>query len=196
MRELKNGVKIIGVDTGYGQVKSANTVTKSAVTVYDSPPIFSGNTLEYNGKYYRFGEGHKTFITDKTEDEDFYILTLMAIARELGRVGIYAADVHLAEGLPLTWVRAQRDSFKEYLMKNRSVDFKYNSKDFHINFVGCSVYPQAYPAIIERIGEFKGSNLLVDIGNGTINLLYINDKKPVERYKNCCSVTASKTQSV
>ena len=102
MRELKNGTKIIGVDTGYGNIKSANTVTPTGFIEYDTPPIFSGNILEYNGKYYRFGEGHKNFIVDKTADNDFYILTLMAIARELKRVGIYSADVYLAEGLPLT----------------------------------------------------------------------------------------------
>ena len=180
MRELKNGTKIIGVDTGYGNIKSANTVTPTGFIEYDTPPIFSGNILEYNGKYYRFGEGHKNFIVDKTADNDFYILTLMAIARELKRVGIYSADVYLAEGLPLTWVRTQRDSFKEYLMKNKTVNFRFNNKDYHINFVGCSVYPQGYPAVIERIDEFKGSNVLADIGNGTVNILYINNKKPIE----------------
>ena len=170
MRELKNGIKIIGVDTGYGNIKTSSTVTKSAITVYDTEPIFSGNVLEYDGKYYRFGEGHKSFIADKTSDEDFYMFTLMAIAKELGRAGIYAADVYLAESLPLTWVRVQRESSKSYLMKNKSVDFKFNGKEYHIKFVGCSVYPQAYPAVIERIGEFKGVNILADIGNGTLNV--------------------------
>lgn len=69
---------------------------------------------------------------------------------------------------------------KRNLMKNKVVDFRYNDKDFHIEFVGCSVYPQGYPAIVERIGEFKGTNILADIGNGTMNILYIQNKKPVE----------------
>lgn len=180
MKELKNGIKIIGVDTGYGNIKTQATVTKSAITVYDTEPIFSGNILEYDGKYYRFGEGHKSFIADKTSDEDFYLFTLMAIAKELGRAGIYSADVYLVESLPLTWVRIQRERFKAYLMKNKSVEFRFNNKEYHINFAGCSVYPQAYPAVIERIGEFKGTNILADIGNGTINILYIQNKKPVE----------------
>ncbi len=180
MRELKNGTKIIGVDTGYGNIKTANTVTPTGLIEYDTPPIFSGNILEYNGKYYRFGETHKEFIADKTADEDFYILTLMAVARELKRSRIYNADVYLAEGLPLTWVRVQRDKFRAYLMRNKSVDFKFTDKDFHINFVGCSIYPQGYPAVIERIDELKGANMLADIGSGTINILYINNKKPIE----------------
>ncbi len=180
MRELKNGTKIIGVDTGYGNIKTANTVTPTGLIKYDTPPIFSGNILEYNGKYYRFGEGHKDFIADKTADEDFYILTLAAIARELKRSRICSADVYLAEGLPLTWVRVQRGTFKAYLMRNKTVEFRFADNDYHINFVGCSIYPQGYPAVIERIDEFKGTNMLADIGSGTINILYINNKKPIE----------------
>lgn len=180
MRELENELKVIGTDLGYGNIKTANTVTPTGLFVYNSEPIFQGNILEYNGKYYRFGENHKEFIADKSTDDDFYILNLMAVARELNRAGIYDAKVYLATGLPLTWVRAQRSSFKSYLMQNKVVDFRYNDKDFHIEFVGCSVYPQGYPAIVERIKEFKGTNILADIGNGTMNILYIQNKKPIE----------------
>lgn len=180
MRELKNGLKVIGTDLGYGNIKTANTVTPTGISMYDTEPIFQGNILEYGGKYYRFGENHKEFIADKSIDDDFYILNLMAVARELQRAGIYDAKVYLATGLPLTWVRAQRSSFKEYLMKNKVVDFRYNDRNFHIEFVACSVYPQGYPAIVERIKEFKGTNVLADIGNGTMNILYIQNKKPIE----------------
>ena len=82
MRELNN-IKIIAVDHGYGNIKTANTVTPTGVTAYETEPIFSGNILEYGGIYYRIGEGHKEFIADKAVDEDYYLLTLMAVAREL-----------------------------------------------------------------------------------------------------------------
>jgi len=35
-------------------------------------------------------------------------------------------------------------------------------------------------AIVARLGDFTGTNLLADIGNGTMNLLYITNKKPME----------------
>ena len=60
MTELK-GTKIIAIDHGYGNIKTANTVTPTAITAYDSPPVFTGNILEYEGKWYRIGEGHKEF---------------------------------------------------------------------------------------------------------------------------------------
>ena len=64
MRELRN-TKIIAVDHGYGNMKTANTVTPTGIKAYETEPIFTGNILEYNGIYYRIGEGHKEFIPDK-----------------------------------------------------------------------------------------------------------------------------------
>lgn len=55
MRKLNN-IKIIAVDHGYGNIKTANTVTPTGVTAYETEPIFSGNILEYAGIYYRIGE--------------------------------------------------------------------------------------------------------------------------------------------
>ena len=108
MRELRN-TKIIAVDHGYGNMKTANTVTPTGIKAYETEPIFTGNILEYNGIYYRIGEGHKEFIPDKAMDEEYYLLTLMAIARELNVFSIREADVHLAAGLPLTWMNNNLD---------------------------------------------------------------------------------------
>ncbi|XBX16725.1 ParM/StbA family protein [Enterocloster clostridioformis] len=179
MKELNN-IRIIGIDHGYGNIKTASTVTKSGVTAYETEPIFSGNILEYEGGYYRIGECQKEFVSDKVSDDDYYLLTLMAIARELNVYGIREADVHLSAGLPLTWIRRQREEFRSYLLRNKEVSYRFNEKDYHIRFVGCSLYPQGYPAIVSRLKEFKGTNLLADIGNGTMNILYINNKRAVE----------------
>lgn len=180
MREIRN-TKIIAVDHGYGNMKTANTVTPTGITAYETEPIFTGNILQYNGTYYRIGEGHKEFIPDKAMDEDYYLLTLMAVARELNVFSIQEADVHLAAGLPLTWIRNQREDFRSYLLQKSEVSYRFNNKDYHIRFVGCSLYPQGYPAIVNRLGDLKGTNLLADIGNGTMNILYINNKKAQER---------------
>ena len=48
MRELRN-TKIIAVDHGYGNMKTANTVTPTGIKAYETEPIFTGNILEYNG---------------------------------------------------------------------------------------------------------------------------------------------------
>ena len=179
MKEL-NSIKIIAVDHGYGNIKTANTVTPTGVTASKTEPIFSGNLLEYEGIYYRIGESRKEFVADKALDEDYYILTLMAVARELNVFGIREATVHLAAGLPLTWIRRQREEFRAYLLRNEEVRYRFNGKEYHIRFAGCTLYPQGYPAIVSQLASFKGTNLLADIGNGTMNLLYISNKKPME----------------
>ena len=179
MRDF-NGIKVIAVDNGYGNVKTANTVTPTGLVAYDTEPIFSGSILEYDGKFYRVGEGHKPFVADKATDDDNYILTLMAIAKELNIAGIRTADVHLAAGLPMTWIRRQREGFRAYLLRNESVTFRFNGREYHVRFVGCSLFPQGYPAIINRLSEFKGTSILADIGNGTMNVLYMQGRKPVE----------------
>lgn len=175
-----NGTKIIGIDHGYGNIKTANTVTPTGIIRYENEPVFSGSILEYQGVYYRVGEGHKEFVADKATDEDYYLLTLMGVARELNIAGIREADVHIAAGLPLTWVRNQREEFRSYLMRNEYADFVFNGKKYSVHFTGCSLYPQGYPAVVNYLEDFKGNNLLADIGNGTMNLLYINNRKPVE----------------
>ncbi len=63
----------------------------------------------------------------------------MGIAHELNREGITSADVHLAVGLPLTWVNRQREDFRKYMLQRESVDFKYEDKLYSIRIIGCSV---------------------------------------------------------
>ena len=82
MKKL-NDQFIIGVDHGYGNIKTANHCFKTGILGYDSEPLFTGDMLTYNGRYYLIGEGHKEFIAEKIKDEDYYLLTLVAIAKEL-----------------------------------------------------------------------------------------------------------------
>ena len=70
--------------------------------------------------------------------EDYYILTLAAIARELSREHITQANVFLAAGLPLSWVAKQRKAFQAYLLQNREVELSFRRKDYHIRIVGAS----------------------------------------------------------
>ena len=111
MREFRN-VKIIAVDHGYGNIKTANTVTPTGITAYETEPIFTGNILDYNGTYYRIGEGHKEFIPDKAIDKDYYLRTLIAVSRELNILFIQVADGDLAAWLPLTLILHQREEFR------------------------------------------------------------------------------------
>jgi plasmid segregation protein ParM len=114
---------IIGVDNGYGNMKTAHTVFPTGILHHAGEPVFKNDLLFYEGKYYTVGEGHKEFLPDKIKDEDYYALTLVAIAKELSAESLTEATVHIAAGLPLTWTAGQKESFKAYLTKNEEVTF-------------------------------------------------------------------------
>ena len=140
----------------------------------------SKDYLEYDGYFYIIGEGHKSFIAEKQSDDDNYILTLAAIAKELNARNLTSARVHLASGLPLKWVQAQRESFRQYLMQNKIVQFRYKGRQYEVEIAGCTVMPQCYSAVAENLKDFKGMNLLADIGNGTMNIMYLNNGRAME----------------
>ena len=123
----------------------------------------------------------KEFCAEKTQDEDYYVLTLAAIARELDGKGMNRAKVHIAAGLPLTWVAIQKEDFQKYLLQNECVDFTFRNKEYRVEFAGADIYPQGFAAAFYRLQDFKGINMLVDIGNGTMNIMYINNSRPLEK---------------
>lgn len=170
---------VIGIDHGYGNIKTARICFQTGVTAHDQEPTFKSNMLVYDGRYYTVGDGHKEFAADKILDADFYILTLAAIARELRVRGISSAYVHLAAGLPLTWVSGQKDVFKAYLLQNNAVDFTFRGRPYHVEFAGADIFPQGFSAVADRLHKFRGVNILCDIGNGTMNIMYINNGRPV-----------------
>ena len=50
MKKLNDQI-IIGVDHGYGNIKTANHCFKTGLLGYDSEPLFTGDMLTYGGRY-------------------------------------------------------------------------------------------------------------------------------------------------
>lgn len=91
----------IGLDHGYGNIKTAHRVFTTGVEAYDEEPIVSTNFVKYREKYYVIGESHLVYQGNKTDSDDFYILTLAGLAEKLKFWGLHEAEVVLAVGLPL-----------------------------------------------------------------------------------------------
>lgn len=72
------------------------------------------------------------------------------------------------------------ENFKKYLTRERCVSLKYKKVSYLIEIVDCTVMPQGYAAVAENLRDFRGMNLLVDIGNGTMNVMYLNNGRPIE----------------
>jgi len=203
-----NNFYIIGVDAGYGNMKTARTIYPTGLVAMDTKPFFDGDILEYNGTWYRIGEGHKAYNPDKTADEDFYILTLASIAAELSTEQMTEANVHLALGLPTTWTGRQREDYRSYMMRNPDVQFVFNDVLYRIHLTDCIVFPQGYAALVplmdndKRFNEFRqftGTVMMADIGNGTMNIMRLVNGKPNDQHcwtevlgVNQCMLTARK----
>ena len=109
---------IIGVDHGYAAMKTAHCSFPSGLVAYEHEPYTLKDVLEYEGKYYVVGSGRQPLQKDKTRTEDYYLLTLAAIAKELTCRGEdTTAEVHLAAGLPLTSFGRDKKPFREYLYR-------------------------------------------------------------------------------
>ena len=63
--KMIDDVIIIGIDSGYGNIKTANCCFPASVSAYDKEPVFKENLLVYESKFYLIGEGHKEFLADQ-----------------------------------------------------------------------------------------------------------------------------------
>ena len=73
----------IGIDHGYGNIKTSHHIFESGVIERERASELAGMTVEFEGKFYEIGSTHKEYQMDKVWDEDYYILTLAALAKEL-----------------------------------------------------------------------------------------------------------------
>ncbi len=175
-----NNVEVIGIDHGWANMKSSNEIFISGIKEITTEPALYDNVLEYKGKYYKIGGKRLEVKKTKVEDENYYLLTLAAIAKELERKGLRSANVFLAVGLPLTRFGAEKQGFIDYLSKNRQVTFRFEKRTYNITIFRVSVFPQCYAAVTEQISDYIRKRVVVDIGSWTIDIMPIEDKSPDE----------------
>ena len=168
------------MDHGYGNIKTAHRVFTTGVEAYDEKPIVSTNFVKYREKYYVIGESHLVYQGNKTDSDDFYILTLAGLAEELKFRGLHEAEVVLAVGLPLAWVKSQSADWRAYLMQEKELDFMFQKERYKVHLCGVEIFPQGLAAVHNQ-GAMPGMNMLVDIGNGTMSILEIHDGRPIEK---------------
>lgn len=120
---------VIGVDHGYAAMKTVHGSFPSGLVAYEHEPYTQKNVLEYGGTYYVVGSGRQPLQKDKTRTEDYYLLTLAAIARELDcRNAERTCSVILAAGLPLTSFGRDKKKFRAYLLRDgKPVPFRYEA---------------------------------------------------------------------
>lgn len=149
------------------------------LSVSDTQP-FGDGVLKYRNKYYLLSEERLPYHRDKTEDENYFILTLFAIAREIEAAGKYQGGVipiQLAVGLPPAYYGAQKASFVRYFTNRGTISFSYRGKPFNILITEVVSYPQSYAAAVTAFQELKNipRAIVLDIGGYTADYLQIRN---------------------
>lgn len=134
---------IIGIDHGYYAIKTRQVSFPSGIIGYDYEPYTMQNVLQYQGKYYVCGTGRQTLVKNKTSNDNYYLLTLAAIAEEIKhRKAERKTEVILAVGLPLSSFGREKQGFREYLLrKEQPVRFLYESELYEITIKDVKTVP-------------------------------------------------------
>lgn len=177
---MDENVIAIGIDHGWSHIKTRNSCFVSGVGELGEEPMVWENVLEYNGKYYRIGGDRLKVQEDKVCNENYYLLTLAAVAKELKARSLKEAHVVLAVGLPIGRFGAEKKAFINYLSKNRMVRFRYEKAQYLATIERVLVYPQCYGAVVDKLPSMAGQEYVVDIGSWTIDTLKIIDRAPDE----------------
>ena len=176
MEEKK--IEIIGIDHGWSNMKTVSSIFTSGVKEITTEPALFDNVVEFEEKYFKVG-GKRLEVKDtKVTDENYYILTLASIGRELNRRGLRRANLFLSVGLPLTRFGAEKKDFIDYLMKRKEISFKFENIRYSVCIERVSVFPQCYAAVADRLGSFRREVLVVDIGSWTVDIMPISNQKP------------------
>ena len=176
-----NGAIVIGVDHGYAAIKTAHFSFPTGLVEYEHEPYTQKDVLAYGGKFYVVGSGRQPLQKDKTLTEDYYLLTLAAIAKELAyRQTDPVATVHLAAGLPLTSFGRDKKKFREYLFRDgKPVTFRYEGINYTVTISEVSLFPQGYAAVLTQRELLDEPSIIVaDIGGWTVDLMRLDNRIP------------------
>ena len=171
---------VVGIDHGFSMMKTPHATFENGVEKLGGEATLTNNTLIYQGSYYKVGEGRLPLMQTKTENENYFLLTLAAIAKEMDIYQQQSADVILAVGLPFSRFGKEKEDFYHYLLREDSIQFNYCGRDYEIQIIDVYVFPQCYAAIADKLREYGRENLIVDIGSKTIDVIHTRNYVPVE----------------
>ena len=175
---------IIGIDHGYYAIKTAHCSFPAGLTSYgEHEPYTRQGLLEFGGCFFVCGSGRQPIQRDKTANDNYYLLTLAAIAKEIRQRGLPPeCSVRIAAGLPLTSFGRDKPKFKDYLLRSKQpVNFRFEGVEYSITIEEVAIFPQGYAALMTETGllQDEPSMLLMDLGGWTVDLMRIDNAIPV-----------------
>ncbi len=173
-------IEVIGIDHGWSGMKTVSQVFTTGVKEITTEPAFYEDVVEFQGAYYKVGGKRLEVRELKVENDNFYILTLAAVAKELNRRGMRNAKVLLSVGLPLTRFGAEKQDFIRYLAREKEVAFRFEKEQYQMKIARVSVFPQCYAVVADRLKALPERVVVVDIGSWTIDIMPIENSAPNE----------------
>lgn len=173
-------MKIIGIDHGNSHVKTCHWSFVSGLHVYQDKPA-EGEYLKWNDKFFVLSNQRLATQKDKTKTDDFRVLTMFAIAKELQSSHDYepGMEIGLAIGLPpehMTSAASVKAWGSYFTSKGRTWNFEYNGRPYTVRIEKVHVYAQGYAIVILKPKDFQCStSYIVDIGGYTCDILRLNN---------------------
>lgn len=174
---------MIGIDHGFRNMKTKDHCFPSAIAEISNIPSEPGgieDILVYKGKIYTINAKNisAALSHDKTTSPEYYLLTLVAIAKQCKTYGITDGNLYIAAGLPQAWYLKQKDSFQNFLLSERTLKFQFAGIHYNFHLVDVSIFAQGQAAAIDYIISHKQQDfLVVDIGGETLDLLFFQNGK-------------------
>lgn len=185
----RNLLGIFGVDVGNHDTKTRHETFASGYQKVKVINKLAGEYIAFVDKYgeqvyYTFGNRPFNLSYNKTDSEEMFLITLMAIAREAVARGISlnGDEIALAIGMPPgTYNQNNIDKYYHYYMeRGKNVSYTYccgdNKYSFRFDISNVVVSAQCwgaaaqYPHLHRELDEVY----LVDIGGGTTDVLHMS----------------------
>ena len=156
---------IIGIDHGYYAIKTAHCSFPAGLTSYgEHEPYTRQGLLEFGGCFFVCGSGRQPIQRDKTVNDNYYLLTLAAIAKEIQQRGLPPeCSVRIAAGLPLTSFGRDKPKFRDYLLRSKQpVNYKFEGVEYSITIEEVAIFPQGYAALMTETGLLQDEPSMED----------------------------------
>lgn len=189
---------IIGLDCGNYNIKTAGTCFPSGFAEVSEHDPFE-DKLCYKGKYYVLTGTPLNIRDDKSKTDDFQILSMFGIAKELEHNHVSFGSVSkitLAVGLPpgKMSITSYKKNLEEY--HKGLFEFSYNGQPAKIEVERVLVLPQCFSALMWQnhtekmrslhihdsvlLSDFldkEAQTILIDIGGGTVDVIRLEEGK-------------------
>lgn len=172
---------LISIDHGNYAIKTVNDSFIAGLSEHTVKPPMTDEILEYGGRYWTLSGRRLSYMRDKTRDDRYFILSLIAIAKEMEATGRYtpAEHVQLAVGLPPEHYGVLKEKFAKYFRRDEAIKFAYKGKPYSIIIDDVMVFPQAYAAVVPQSSKVVNTPriFIVDVGGYTTDVLLLKNGK-------------------